>query len=137
MLNNREAEPVLSLILIRLAAENYSLRQQLMDAHSELHMLRTENRYLYRELEGGLAKEEAASKFSQKKEVVDPKDPYKILGVNKDILRSLAPEDALGLLHRIYLSYARYIHPDKGGSSEDFKNVKEAYDFLVDMVNRG
>jgi curved DNA-binding protein CbpA len=55
-------------------------------------------------------------------------NPYEILGVGNDT----ADED----IKKQYKSRSKELHPDKGGSSEDFANLKKAFDILIDPAKR-
>lgn len=57
-----------------------------------------------------------------------PKDYYKILGVDKD-----ASEDQI---KKAFRRLAHEHHPDKGGDSQKFKDVNEAYQILGDKQKR-
>jgi molecular chaperone DnaJ len=57
------------------------------------------------------------------------KDYYKILGVNK----SASPDE----VKRAYRKLAQEHHPDKGGNSDKFKEINEAYQVLSDPQKRG
>ncbi|MFH0987595.1 MAG: DnaJ domain-containing protein, partial [Patescibacteria group bacterium] len=52
------------------------------------------------------------------------KDYYKVLGVSKDA----SPEE----IKRAFFTLAQKYHPDKGGDSEKFKEINEAYQILGD-----
>jgi DnaJ-class molecular chaperone len=55
-------------------------------------------------------------------------NPYEILGVNKD-----TPIDGI---KKQYKFRSKELHPDAGGSSEDFANLKKAFDILMDPAKR-
>jgi curved DNA-binding protein CbpA len=55
-------------------------------------------------------------------------DLYAILGVPRDADRAT--------IRRAYRDKARRTHPDSGGSSQEFEQVKAAYDTLIDEVRR-
>lgn len=55
-------------------------------------------------------------------------DHYKTLGINKN-----ATQDEI---KRAYRKLAMKHHPDRGGNSEQFKKINEAYDTLKDVTKR-
>ena len=55
-------------------------------------------------------------------------DPYEILGISKDS----TPEE----IKAKYKSLAQHHHPDKGGDALIFKQIKEAYELLIDPIRR-
>ena len=55
-------------------------------------------------------------------------NPYEILG--------LIPPASDKAIRTAYRKIARIMHPDNGGSVEDFLVLQEAYDFLLDPVRR-
>lgn len=137
-------------LVVTLVMQNYQLRHaveilqaQLINAHSELYMLRTENRYLYQELQEGIVVQNVATKKFKdirseepKEEISDPKGYYRILGVNPSLLRVLSPDQSEILLRGLFRAYAMIYHPDRGGSNEAMIKLNEAYDFLQNPANR-
>lgn len=55
-------------------------------------------------------------------------NPYDILGISKNS----TPEE----IKSKYKSLAQQHHPDKGGDSEVFKKIKEAYELLIDPIRK-
>jgi len=53
------------------------------------------------------------------------KKACKILGINPKEFKKMTKED----LKKAYRKKAKEVHPDHGGNSEDFRNVKDAFDF--------
>ncbi len=65
------------------------------------------------------------SEESQRKEAT--LDALDVLGVG--------PDDPVDLIKDIYRKKSMYYHPDKGGTDEKFKRLKEAYELI--MKSRG
>jgi DnaJ-class molecular chaperone len=55
-------------------------------------------------------------------------NPYEVLGVNKD-----TPMDDI---KKAFKNRSKELHPDKGGTPEDFNNLKKAFDILTDPAKR-
>ena len=55
-------------------------------------------------------------------------NPYDILGISKDS----TPEE----IKSKYKSLAQQHHPDKGGDPTTFKEIKEAYELLIDPIRK-
>jgi curved DNA-binding protein CbpA len=51
-----------------------------------------------------------------------------------DVL-GVGPDDPVDLIKDIYRKKSMYYHPDKGGTDEKFKRLKDAYELI--MNNRG
>ena len=54
----------------------------------------------------------------------DVNDPFEILGVRRDPVRKIAPED----LRAAFRQRAKEAHPDKGGDADSFQRLKKAFD---------
>tara|TARA_B100000424_G_C22930218_1_gene494838 strand:- start:1292 stop:2119 length:828 start_codon:yes stop_codon:yes gene_type:complete len=53
-----------------------------------------------------------------------------IMNITKDELYNIDPIQ----LKKIYHKQALKFHPDKGGTNEEFKNLQEAYDYLIIII---
>lgn len=56
-------------------------------------------------------------------------DPYTILGV--------LPSDSPAMVDAVFRAKARILHPDKGGDARAFAQLKQAYDLIRKVRNRG
>ncbi|MFY9794654.1 MAG: DnaJ domain-containing protein [Candidatus Nitrosopolaris sp.] len=144
--NKRVAEEEQQQQQQRRAAEDEQRRKAAADEQQRRKRAANEKRRATRERKKRAAEEEAwrraaqeqqrrrAAEERKKRRRVSPESQaLKVLGLTRNVLR-LALQEKLTAIKHAFRQLALKFHPDKGGTCAQFKEINDAYEYLINMV---
>jgi DNA repair exonuclease SbcCD ATPase subunit len=75
----------------------------------------------------------AAEERKKRRRVSPESQALKVLGLTRNVLR-LALQEKLTAIKHAFRQLALKFHPDKGGTCAQFKEINDAYEYLINMV---